>query len=80
MNRRSNGGSAGGAPTNPKPPAAEVMMHFDILPPIVRAAIREAALDWDTIAIARALSKGRNPASLPFYIADFERKHLARPE
>ena len=75
-----NGGSTGNHPTNPKPDRAIVMAAFDSLPAVARAAIREAALDWDTLAIARALARGFNPVGLPLYIADFERKHLARPE
>lgn len=77
---RGNGGIAGGAPTNPKPDRSVVMAAFDGLPLVAREAIREAALDWDTIAIARAIGRGVNPATLPAYIADFEAKHLARPE
>lgn len=75
-----NAGSTGSHATNPKPDRAVVMAHFDQLPPVVRAAIREAALDWDTVAIAGALARGFNPHGLPAYIADFERKHMARPE
>ena len=75
-----NGGSTGNHPTNIKSDRSVVMAYFDMLPPEVRAAVRDAALDWDTIAIARALEAGRNPAGLPVYIAEFERQHLARPE
>lgn len=75
-----NGGSTGNHPTNAKPDRSVVMAHFDSLPPIARQVVREAALDWDTVAIARALANGFNPADLPIYIADFEAKHLARPE
>lgn len=75
-----NGGSTGNHPTNVKPDRAVVMAHFDDLPDVARAAIREAALDWDTIAISRAIARGINPTTLPDYIADLERQHLARPE
>lgn len=75
-----NGGSTGNHPTNPKPDRVVVMAAFDGLPAVAREAIREAALDWDTIAIARAISGGVNAATLPGYIADFEAKHLARSE
>lgn len=74
-----NSGSTGNHPTNPKPHCALVMASFDSLPADVRAAVRDACLDWDTLAIARALANGRNPATLPAYIADFEARHLARP-
>lgn len=41
-----------------RPPAHEHMPMFDMLPPIVRAALREAAFDYDHTVIFRAMRNG----------------------
>lgn len=77
---KGNAGDSTGYRTNAKPDPRVVLDHFDALPPLARAAVRDAALDWDTIAISRAIARGRDPVTLKAYIDAFEREHLRRPE
>lgn len=46
---------------NAKPGPVVVMAFYDTLPPVLRAAVRDAQLDWDVVAIWRAIEKGKEP-------------------
>lgn len=59
MNREGNTGEyVAGVGYRPRPPADEHMPMFDMLPPAVRAALREAHFDFDHTAIFRAMRNG----------------------
>lgn len=47
--------------TKRPPTGAEIMQHFDMLPPRVRAAIAEAPCNFDPGPIAKALYGGFDP-------------------
>ena len=50
----------------------EEFRAFDILPPVVRAAIREAVLPWGAMAAAEMLVAGTDPDELAAQIAFYD--------
>lgn len=58
-----------------KPPCQVVMAHFDLLPPELRAVMRDTVLDWNPISALASIRRGHSPREIIGQIEDFERAH-----